>query len=277
MAKGQQQAAWEFFGTELRKRREEAKLTQAEVGAAVFVSGGYIGQFETAIRKPQLDVAQRLDALLQTGGFFERLWRTLIDSSPHASYFVAAAELEGLATHIYEWTPGLVPGLMQTADHFRSMILVDKPFESDEQIESRVRLRMERARLLQGPSNPEYWAILHESTLRVPVGGPEAMARQLGHLADLGHSRRALIQIIPFSAGAYPLMNRNLRLMEFEDTPPTVYTEALYSGNLLDEPSVVKRAQRAYDLLRAAALSPEASLDLIESVAEDHRRCASTT
>ncbi|MFI1863877.1 helix-turn-helix transcriptional regulator [Streptomyces jumonjinensis] len=277
MAKGQQQAAWEFFGTELRRRREEAKLTQAEVGAAVFVSGGYIGQFETAIRKPQLDVAQRLDALLQTGGFFERLWRKLIDSSPHASYFVAAAELEALSTHIHDWEPGLVPGLMQTAEYTRALVIADNPFAPDEQVESKVRLRMERARLLQGPSNPEYWAILHEGTLRVPVGGPEAMARQLGHLADLGRSRRAVVQIIPFSAGAYPLMSMNLRLMEFHDTPPTVYTEAVYSGNLLDDPSVVKQAQRAYDLLRAAALSPEASLTLIESVAEDHRRCASTT
>ncbi|MER5770127.1 helix-turn-helix transcriptional regulator [Streptomyces sp. NPDC001985] len=277
MAKGQQQAAWEFFGTELKRRREDAGLTQAEVGMAVFVSGGYIGQFEQAIRKPQLDVAMRLDDLLQTGGLFERLWRKLIDSSPHASYFTAAAELEALATHISEWEPGLVPGLMQTAEYTRALVLADNPFAPEEEVESKVALRMERAQLLQGPSNPEYWAILHEGALHVPMGGPEAMARQLDHLADLMGSRKAVIQVIPFSAGAYPLMGMNVRLMEFEDTPPTVYTEAVYSGNLLDDPAVVKRAQRAYDLLRAAALSPEASLALIESVAEDHRRCASTT
>ncbi|MER7047241.1 helix-turn-helix domain-containing protein [Streptomyces jumonjinensis] len=277
MAKGQQQAAWEFFGTELRRRREEAKLTQAEVGAAVFVSGGYIGQFETAIRKPQLDVAQRLDALLQTGGFFERLWRKLIDSSAYASYFRAAAELEALATYIYDFEPALVPGLMQTATYARAVTLADNPFAEEERIENTITGRMERARLLKGPANPKYWAILHEQVLRVQVGGPEAMAKQLDHLADLIRSRRAVVQVIPFSAGAHTLMGKTFTLMEFDDTPPTVYTEAVYSGNLLDDPAVVKRAQRAYDLLRAAALSPEASLTLIESVAEDHRRCASTT
>ncbi|ALO08338.1 toxin-antitoxin system, antitoxin component, Xre family [Streptomyces venezuelae] len=51
----------------------------------------------------------------------------------------------------------------------------------------------------------------------------------------------------------------------------------MYSGNLLDDPAVVKRAQGTYDLLRAAALSPEASLALVESAAEDYRRCARTT
>ncbi len=74
MANGSQQAAWEFFGTELKRHREDAGLTQAELGYRVFVSGGHIGQFEQAIRKPQLDAAARIDEALQTDGFFERTW-----------------------------------------------------------------------------------------------------------------------------------------------------------------------------------------------------------
>ena len=53
--------------------------------------------------------------------------------------------------------------------------------------------------------------------------------------------------------------------MEFDDAPPTACTEAVYSGNLLDDPAVMKRVYTAYDPLRAAAPSPEASLTLIES------------
>ncbi|MFF4949917.1 Scr1 family TA system antitoxin-like transcriptional regulator [Streptomyces chattanoogensis] len=49
-------------------------------------------------------------------------------------------------------------------------------------------------------------------------------------------------------------------LIKFEDAPPTVCTEGAYSGNLLDEPITVRRVPADYDLLRAAALSPEASL-----------------
>ncbi|MEH0423237.1 helix-turn-helix domain-containing protein [Streptomyces sp. B21-083] len=278
MANGsQQQAAWEFFGTELKRRREEAGLTQVELGALVFVSGGYIGQFEQAIRKPQLDVAVRIDDVLQTAGFFERTWRKLIDDKRYADYFAAVVELERTATKICEFAPTLVPGLLQTASYTRAVTLASNPFATDAHIEEKIAARIERARILNGTTRPEYWAILHEHVLRVPVGGATEMAEQLEHILELARQRKVLVQVLPTSVGAYPLMGRMVRLFEFEDAPPTSYTEAVYSGSLLDDPALVKRVQGAYDLLRAAALPPEASLALIESAAEDHRRCARTT
>ena len=108
MANGSRQAVWEFFGAELKRRRENAELTQVELGARVFVSGGYIGQFEQAIRKPQLDVAQRIDEVLQTDGIFERLCRKLIDDPRYADYFAHVVELERLASRICEFAPTVV-------------------------------------------------------------------------------------------------------------------------------------------------------------------------
>ncbi|WP_431996075.1 helix-turn-helix domain-containing protein [Streptomyces fungicidicus] len=277
MANGSRQAAWEFFGAELKRRREDARFTQVELGTRVFVSGGYIGQFEQAIRKPQLDVAQRIDSALQTDGIFERLCKKLIDDRRYADYFAKAAELEALATNISEFAPTLVPGLLQTPAYARAVTLAMNPLAPDEFIEEKVSGRVERARILKDATRPVYWVILHESVLRVPVGGPAVMAEQLEHVATLARLRTVIMQVLPYAAGAYALMNGMTVLMEFEDAPPTAYTEAVYSGNLLDDPAVVKRTHSAYDLLRAAALSPEASLALIESAAKDHRRCASTT
>jgi len=248
-----------------------------ELGTRVFVSGGYIGQFEQAIRKPQLDVAQRIDSTLQTDGIFERLCKKLIDDRRYADYFAKAAELEALATNISEFAPTLVPGLLQTPAYARAVTLAMNPLAPDEFIEEKVSGRVERARILKDATRPVYWVILHESVLRVPVGGPAVMAEQLEHVATLARLRTVIMQVLPYAAGAYALMNGMTVLMEFEDAPPTAYTEAVYSGNLLDDPAVVKRTHSAYDLLRAAALSPEASLALIESAAKDHRRCASTT
>ncbi|WP_406353676.1 helix-turn-helix transcriptional regulator [Streptomyces sp. NBC_01635] len=277
MANGSRQAAWEFFGTELRRRREESGFTQVELGARVFVSGGYIGQFEQAIRKPQLDVAQRIDETLQTDGIFERLCRKLIDDRRYADYFAKAAELETLATKICEFAPALIPGLLQTPAYARAVTLAMTPFAPEESVDEKVSGRIERGRLLKDATRPVYWAILHENVLRIPVGGAAVMAEQLGQVAGLARERSVLVQVLPYTAGAYPVMTGDLRLMEFDDAPATAYTEAVYSGNLLDDPAVVQRAQSAYDLLRADALSPELSLDLIHSAAEGFRRCASTT
>ncbi|MFD4141382.1 Scr1 family TA system antitoxin-like transcriptional regulator [Streptomyces sp. NPDC058572] len=277
MAKAPRQAAWEFFGAELKRRREVAELTQEELGRQVFVSGGYIGQFEQAIRKPQLDVAQRIDDSLQTDGFFERMCRKLIDKSPYAEYFRAVAELEVLATKICEFAPTVVPGLLQTAEYARAVTIAANPFATEEYVEEKVAARTERAHILKGTTRPEYWAVLHENVLRVPVGGTDVIAGQLEHLVAAARARQVLVSVIPCAVGAHAYMTGTLKLMEFAESPPTAYTETEFSGTLLDDPAVVKQAQRAYDLLRVAALSPQASLALIESAAEDYRRCASTT
>ncbi|MFH8288434.1 helix-turn-helix domain-containing protein [Streptomyces sp. NPDC018059] len=277
MANGSRQAAWEFFGTELKRRREDAGLTQSALGTRVFVSGGYVGQFEQAIRKPQLDVAQRIDEVLQTGGFFERMCRKLIDDKRYADYFAAVVELEALATRICEFAPTLIPGLLQTAEYARAVTLAVNPFVTDEYVEEKVAARLERAQILKDAARPEYWVVLHENVLYIPVGGPAVMAAQLDHVAALMRERHVLVMVLPYEAGAHAGMGGMLKLMEFEDAPPTAYTETEYSGTLVDEPAVVKRAQRTYDLIRGAAMSPEASLALVESAAEDYRRCVSTT
>ncbi|WP_256106601.1 helix-turn-helix transcriptional regulator [Streptomyces sp. ODS05-4] len=280
MAKGVgpgHRATWEFWGEELRERRMKAGLTQDDLGRRVFVSGGYIGQFEQAIRKPQLDVAARIDETLQTDGFFERMCRKLINKSPYADYFRAVADLEALATRICEFSPTVVPGLLQTADYARAVTVAANPFVADEYVEDKVSARIDRSRLLADATRPEYWVVLHENVLRVQVGGPAVMAAQLGHIAARVRARELMVAVIPCPSGAHASMDGSLRLMEFEDAPPVGYTETAFTGTLLDDPAVVKKVQRAYDLLRVAALSPEASLALIESAAEEFTRCARTT
>ncbi|MFE6283573.1 Scr1 family TA system antitoxin-like transcriptional regulator [Streptomyces sp. NPDC057877] len=276
MANGSRQAAWEFFGAELRRRREEAGLTQQKLADQVFVSGAYIGQFEHAIRKPQLDIAQRIDEILRTDGIFERLCRKLVDNKRYADYFAEVVALEQTATKICEFAATVVPGLLQTAAYARAITIAANPFVTDEYVEEKVAARLERQHVLKAPTKPEYWVVMHENVLRVQVGDQKAMAEQLARIAGLMRERKVWVTVIPYTAGAHASMGGMLQLMEFDDAPPIAYTETSFSGTLMDDAAVVKRAHRAYDLLRVAALSPEASLDLMESAAEDYRRCTST-
>ncbi|MEU7021742.1 helix-turn-helix transcriptional regulator [Streptomyces sp. NPDC046203] len=277
MAKAKNKEVWEFFGELLKERREAANLSRNELGVRVFVSGTYIRLFEEAVRKPQLDVAERIDVVLKTDGIFARTCRKLVNGSPYATYFNDVAELEAQATKLCEFAPTVMPGLLQTAEYARAVTIAANPFASEEYIEEKVSSRIDRQVILQDETRPEYWVVVHENTLLTPVGGPEVMARQLEHIAELIRKRWLLVMVLPRDTGAHASMGGSLKLMDFADQPPAAYTETEFSGTLLDDPAVVKEAQRAYDLLRVAALSPEASLALIESAAEDFRRCASTT
>ncbi|GLW70275.1 hypothetical protein Kpho02_25740 [Kitasatospora phosalacinea] len=96
-------------------------------------------------------------------------------------------------------------GLLQTADHARAVVRAAKPFAAaeavDDAVDDAMAARLERARILAGPTAPLLWVILHEAVLRTPVGGGPVMADQLRRLLALAEAGRLLLQVLPFSAG----------------------------------------------------------------------------
>ncbi|WP_128379087.1 helix-turn-helix domain-containing protein [Streptomyces cavernae] len=261
----------EFYGAELRRRREEKGLSQNGLGELVYCSGSYIGQMEAAVRRPQLDLSDRIDTVLQSDGFFRRLCAAMLNSSKYASYFAAAAELERRARTVCDFATTVVPGLLQTEAYTRALIRSARPLVAEEEIERHVGARQERARaLLQDPADPELWFVIHEAALRVPVGGTDVMRGQLEHIAEVSRRHLAILQVMPFSGGMNPLMYSSMRIMTFAEEPTLAYTETAHSGQLIDDPAVVQNILRSYDLARAAALSPEASLEFIGRLEGDH-------
>ncbi|MEU0127619.1 helix-turn-helix transcriptional regulator [Streptomyces sp. NPDC006289] len=268
------QSGEEFYGAELRRRREAAGLTQADVGDRVVCSPSLIAHFEAGRRTPSLEDAQRLDAVLGTDGFFVRMRRTL-GRIRFAGHFEAAAEAEQLATFIEEYAVSLVPGILQTERYARAVYRGFQPHAATESIDKEVASRLERTHILDGPDAPRMWAILNENVIRAVVGGPDVMAEQLRHVMALGRSGRVLIQVLPYGVGAHATMNSMLSLMRFADAPDLAYVEGLHTGVLTDDPLLVRRYRDAYDLARAAALPPEVSLELLESAAEDYNHARS--
>ncbi|MET8678110.1 helix-turn-helix transcriptional regulator [Streptomyces sp. NPDC004647] len=260
-----------FYGAELRRLREAAGMSQDKLGEQLFCSGAYIGQIEAAAQKPQLEVAERLDRVLNTDGSLARMCR-VVNRSRHPEYFAEAADLESGAETISEYGPMVVPGLLQTEAYARALTRAAHPFAPQEEVEGHVAARLDRARILDDPTGPELWVILHEAALQVQVGGCAAIREQLAHIVDSACSNRALVQVLPDSAGAHAFVNGMVSLMTFTDSPPVAYVEGAHIGQLVDDAEVVARYQRSFDLVRAAALSPEASLTLIEMAAEEHAR-----
>lgn len=145
----------------------------------------------------------------------------------------------------------MFPGLLQTEAYARTIVEVAHPFERPEEVAAKVNARLARAQLFEEDhKKPLYWAILHESLLRQPTMPGDQTADQLDRVAELARRRRIITQVLPWNAGAHPLIHGAVMLMSFPDAPPLVYTEASYSGNTIDDPALVKKYGRAYDLVR---------------------------
>ncbi|MFD9813811.1 helix-turn-helix domain-containing protein [Streptomyces sp. NPDC059080] len=256
-----------MLGAELRHQREKAGLSQDELGALLFVSGSFIGQLEAGTRRMLPEYAQKIDDILKTDGYFFRNCGAAMKSK-YPDHFAEAAEAEAQATSIKEYSPSLIPGLLQTEAYARAVFRAYQPTTTEKLIDELVAARLERARLLDDATNPLLWVVLDEAVLHRTTGGRKVMAEALRHVAALIRRHRIIVQVLPFDAGAHTALGGPLKLMAFSDAPPLAYLDGLGSGQLLDDPATVSRYELSYDLLAASALSPEASLALIETAAE---------
>ncbi|MET7847284.1 helix-turn-helix transcriptional regulator [Streptomyces avermitilis] len=262
-----------FYGAELRFKRELAGLTLEQLAEGSYRGVPFLSQIERGERRMPLDLARHVDERLGTDGFFERRCEDARKArqSGHAEYFADVAEMEQHAESIEDWAPSLVPGLLQTEPYATAVVRTSLPWLRPETVEKQVRARMERAKLWKREDRPAFWAIVHEALIRNPLLPKEEMAPQLEHIAHVVQSTQSVLQIVPETTAAHPMMMGMIRVMTFPDAPPVVYTEGLHSGQLIDFPALVKNYRRSYDLLRATALSPEASLAMIERAAKDYR------
>lgn len=258
----------EKYGEELRLRRITAGMTQEVVGQAMMCSPTLISHFEAGRRLPSPNDAKRLDQVLGTDGFFAR-WLEDLDSK-FAEHFAAAAELEKQAIQIRQWGLTLVPGLLQTEAYARALFRSYDANYRTEDVDRRVVNRMERAEILEGASGPVLWTLLDEAVLRRQVGGALAMAAQLRKITGMAEAGRLRLHVLPFGRGEHSLMESSLALMSFKDAAPVAYVEGLYTGNLMDDPALVRKCQAAYDLALGDALSHHESMVLMRAITEEY-------
>ncbi|MER6531911.1 helix-turn-helix transcriptional regulator [Streptomyces sp. NPDC001508] len=254
----------DYFGYELHRKREEAGLTQKELGGIVFCTGSLIGQIETTLKVPTREFAERVDAALMTDGCFTRLVG-LVLRSQLPTWFQPYAAMESEATNISTFQAQVVYGLLQTEKYARAVLGAPEPGHLDELVAA----RLERQRLLQKEQPPLLWVVLDEAVLYRPMGGREVMREQLTHLLSVGTQRRVKVQVLPYSAGEHPGLPGAFNLLRFNDHPDIVYTEDFIQGHMTANPHGVSDGWLYYDHLQAAALSVRDSAELITHVMED--------
>ncbi|MFB7495067.1 Scr1 family TA system antitoxin-like transcriptional regulator [Streptomyces sp. NPDC056161] len=254
----------DYFGYELRRKREEAGLTQKELGGAIFCTGSLVGQIETTLKVPTREFAERVDAALMTDGSFSRLVGLVLRSQlPH--WFQPYAEMEAKAAYISTYQCQLVYGLLQTPGYAAALLGVDYP----DRVEEMVAARMERQRVLEREQPPALWVVMDESALLQVVGGRSVMREQLAHLLTFQDKPWVHLQVLPFEVGAHAGMRGAFNLLRFDSDPDLYYSESYDQGHMTANPQVIRERSVGYARLQATALSPEDSAALIARVMED--------
>lgn len=266
------------LAAELRRLREAADLTIDEVASKLECSASKISRIETGhVGVTPRDARDMLELYGVSGNARAELVQLAREARTrgwwHAYSEVFTGTFVGLeadASSLRAFQALLVPGLLQTEDYARAVIRALRPDADEGDIEKRVSARMERQRPLTDPAPPEYWAVIDEAVVHRSVGGPKVMAAQLRRLLELAALPHVTIQVVPFGTGAHPGMEGPFLILSFPEPadPDVVYVDATMGGAYLELPADVRRYSLMFDHLRAAALKPDDSVDLIARHAE---------
>ena len=263
----------------LRELRENANLTIDEVGDKLECSASKISRIETGhVGVTPRDVRDMLEVYGVGDDEREALVQLAREARKkgwwHAYNEVFTGSFVGLesdASFLHTHQALLVPGLLQTEPYMRAVIRAIRPDVTEADVELRVRARINRQKLITEESNPpEYWAVLDEAVLTRVVGGPEAMRDQLKKLVELASLPHVTLQVVPFSAGAHAGMEAPFLILGFPEQadPDVVYVENSTSGVYLEQPEDVHRYTLMFDHLRAAALKPDDTVELVDRTAD---------
>jgi transcriptional regulator with XRE-family HTH domain len=256
-----------FFGEELRRMREEAKLTGKELADALGCTPQWISIMESG-RKLSEQSARDLDTFFKTDGHYYRLWR--LAKKVEVQFilppgFAEYLEYEKRATSYRIFCGQLVNGLFQTESYTRAILTtIDGGNAAD-----LVAQRMDRQAVLARENIPHTWLVLDEAVVRRTVGSPEVMHEQLNHLLALSERINTMIQVVPQYTGYHAGLGGDFTILGFDDGPDLAYTESAGEGILIERPDRIKDKVVRWDLLRGYALPVEESRVLLKTVMED--------
>ena len=253
-------AGWEI-------RASESKISRMELGRVSFKERDVedlltlYGQVDTDERERLLALARQAN----TPGWWHRYGDVL------PNWFQSYLGLEAAASLIRTYEVQFVPGLLQTADYARSVVLLGHGRAKAEEIDRRVDLRMRRQKILDRPEAVQLWAVIDEAVLRRPVGSRATMRGQIQALIDATQRQSVHLQVLPFQVGGHSAAGGAFSILRFPDQelPDIVYVEQLSSALYLDKRDDVELYVDAMERLCVEADQPERAPDTLRRILKD--------
>jgi transcriptional regulator with XRE-family HTH domain len=267
-ARDDDQSELTLFAAELAATRAKAGLSRDELAARLNYSPSLVAMVEARRRAPTLDFARRCDEALTTAGTFARMQQHA-RTTPVPSWFKPWAEIEATAAQLRLFEHSLVPGLLQTEDYAKA-VLLSRPGTSAAETDELAVARIERQAILYRERPPIVWAVVDEGVLRRQIGSAKVMHEQLVHLWGMADRPNVTIEVVPLSAGAHSGLMGAFAIAESDGMARAAYLETVTEGYISETPAVLSEVGLAFDTLRSEALPRGASKDLILKWAGDY-------
>jgi uncharacterized protein DUF5753/helix-turn-helix protein len=269
-----------LLGAQLRRLREGKGITREDAGWEIRASGSKISRMELGrVSFKERDVADLLslygvtdpkerEALLGLARQANNpgWWHHFGDILP--GWFQSYLGLEAAASLIRTYEIQFVPGLLQTPEYARAVIMLGHAGANADEIDRRVELRRQRQMVLNRPEPPQIWAVVDEAVLRRPIGGVEVMKAQIEALIEAAKQPNVRLQIIPFHAGGHAAAGGPFSILRFPEPelPDVVYVEQLTSAIYLDKREDVDQYAIAMERVCIDADPPNHTPEILEKL-----------
>ncbi|MFJ8922313.1 helix-turn-helix domain-containing protein [Streptomyces sp. NPDC102415] len=253
------------FGRQLKLLRVRSGLDRAEFGKRLGYAAQSVASFEQGRRIPQPEFVDKADRLLEAGGLLMALKEELARSQ-YPAFFRDMARLEAEAVTLHVYATLAVPGLLQTEAYARAVFAMRRPLLDEEMIEQRVSARMARQTIFARKPMPTLSFVVEESVLHRPVGGRSVLRGQLEQIIRHGHLRNVEVQLMPTGRTEHCGLAGPFTLIEKRDGRRMAYVEVQRDSRLYTDWAVVRDVEEQYGIIRAQALTPRESLDVVEGL-----------
>jgi transcriptional regulator with XRE-family HTH domain len=260
---------------ELRTLRLRAGLSQEEVAEYLDASTNKVIRIENAQSSigisdlRQLLTLYKVDAetrerLLDLGrnarkrGGWSSAYRDLLPG-PYV-------QLEAEASLVRNYQASIMPGLLQTPDYARAMVLTSSRAVTPEEVDRRVAARMKRQERLQGKNPLTLHALIDEAALHRRAGRSQVMRKQLERLVEASQLPNVGLRVLSYDAGLYPAVGNPFVILTFPDPidPDVVLCENRTGEQYFHDAQEVAGFHADYQHMAKVSLDEDDSVTLIK-------------
>jgi transcriptional regulator with XRE-family HTH domain len=164
---------------------------------------------------------------------------------------------EAGASQIWTFETAFIPGLLQTPDYIE-LITRTAGITDSAEIRRHAEARTRRQHILTRLDDPcELHAIIDENAL-ARITDPAIRRNQAARLFQVANQPNITVQILPVSAGVYPVTSEAFLHLAFPSGErDIVYIETTIDNRMLEELDEIERYKLKFARLQALALTPE--------------------